>query len=126
MAASSLMETARPPASSAGLVILEPLESRARLLLSAVALLFSALAAPVAAVFVLMTNPIISILDELSRHPCRTAAFIAEALAGLYPASVPDTFPIGGFSKDFRIFLVYLSNTLQIASLLKLSPFRPM
>src|SRR5690606_13247387 len=71
IAASIRMDTASPPASSAGLTILEPLDNRARLLLSMVALLFRLFAATVAAVFVLITSPMISVLDFDLRHPCR-------------------------------------------------------
>jgi hypothetical protein len=56
MAASIFIETARPPASSAGAVIFEPLERRARLFWSIELLWLRLRAAVEAAVFVLITR----------------------------------------------------------------------
>src|SRR5437867_3081475 len=58
MAADMRIETARPPASSAGLTIFDPLDKRARLFWSITLLLLRLNAALVAAVLVLMITPI--------------------------------------------------------------------
>src|SRR5690606_9773708 len=72
MAADSFMPTARPPASSAGLVIFEPLESRLRLFCRFALLALRLFFATVAAAFVLMTIDMLIFLDyHFLRHPCR-------------------------------------------------------
>src|SRR5262249_49111309 len=72
MAASNFIETARPPASSAGETIREPLDKRARLFWSIVLLLFRLYAALIAAAFVLMYMPMFGCYLSWSvwlRHP---------------------------------------------------------
>jgi hypothetical protein len=65
MAADSFMETARPPASSEGLVIFEPLESRPRLFCSIALDAARLLEATIAVEFVLITTAmVVSFLDE--------------------------------------------------------------